>query len=507
MDDLPGYTDLMLIGRGGLGDVYRATAVGTGVTRAVKILRDVADTSVAWKRTRRELEALVALGGHRSVVQIVDLLETEHGPVLVMEYAAHGSVASRAERMGGVLPTDEVVVVGQHAASALVAVHQAGIVHRDVKPQNLLVDQHGQVKLCDFGIASLHDSVEFRGRTSSISMDVASPEELDRRPVGPAADVYSLGATLLNLAHGTALQVSQRQSPWHPPGRSGAGENDLDRLIASCLQPDPARRPTAAVVVDELERVAARLPARLRVLDVAERWVQPDGQVDDFSRHAVTEEPAPTEEPDSTGGQPLLEPAADTVHRPVVGGPVVPKTHIGPSTTDPQSEEPRNATRSARSRAVSIVVGATLITLVGLGGWWLLVTRGAGDTSRVQLSPRPSGLGPVESQQWPLGRVGECLVQQRTDVTPVACDEPHDVQRFGVGTLTELDRADPSSATRDACATHFAAFVGTEAAESEFDVLVATPTPSAVAAGELGYQCFLGVKGERLVGDAANSQQ
>ena len=91
---IAGYHSFVRIGRGGLGDVYRAVETATGATVAVKVLRDVSDSSLAWHRTRRELTALVALMGHRHVIGPIELIDHVDGPALVMEYAAGGSVAS-----------------------------------------------------------------------------------------------------------------------------------------------------------------------------------------------------------------------------------------------------------------------------------------------------------------------------------------------------------------------------------------------------------------------------
>src|SRR5262245_16781316 len=90
---IAGYHSLERIGRGGLGDVFRAVDSATGSTVAIKVLRDVSDSSLAWHRTRRELTALEALRGHPNVIGSVELLELPEGPALVMEYAAGGSVA------------------------------------------------------------------------------------------------------------------------------------------------------------------------------------------------------------------------------------------------------------------------------------------------------------------------------------------------------------------------------------------------------------------------------
>ncbi len=144
-----------------------------------------------------------SVGGHGNVIGVIEVLDLPTGPALVMEYAPGGSVAGLIERRDAGLTVSEAVLVGRHTAAALVAAHDQGIVHRDLKPQNLLIDAYGQVKLCDFGIASLARSDEFRHRTSALSMRYASPEDLDdEAEVTTASDVYSLGATLLHLVRG-----------------------------------------------------------------------------------------------------------------------------------------------------------------------------------------------------------------------------------------------------------------------------------------------------------------
>ncbi|MCB0969467.1 MAG: serine/threonine protein kinase, partial [Ilumatobacter sp.] len=258
-------------------------------TVAIKVLRDVSDSSVAWHRTQRELTALVALSGHAHVVRLIELLDLPTGPALVMEYAPGGSVADLlAARNGDVLSAAEVVLIGRQAADALDAAHDQDIVHRDVKPQNLLIDAYGQVKLCDFGIASLTRSEEFRTRTSAISMRYASPEDLDEdAEVGPPSDVYSLGATLLHLAHGAPPTLKERLAPWTPPATDDAQLAALDAVIASCLHPDPAARPSAADVLHRLEEVDWTLPERCRALPVVSPAVDDVVEVVDPSEPAV----------------------------------------------------------------------------------------------------------------------------------------------------------------------------------------------------------------------------
>ena len=266
--EVAGYTEIERIGQGGIGTVYRATRASTGVAVAIKVLRDLSDESVAWHRMQRELTALVALTGHANVVHVFELLELPVGPALVMEYAPGGSVADLLARRHGVLTVGEAMLVGRHTAAALVAAHAQGIVHRDIKPQNLLIDAYGQVKLCDFGIASLTRTEGFGTRTSAWSMRYASPEDLDDdAAVGPASDVYSLGATLLHLARGAPPTLRDRLTKWVAPSTGDVQLAALDEVLAGCLHPVPGERPSAGELVDRFERMSWTLSERRRSLD------------------------------------------------------------------------------------------------------------------------------------------------------------------------------------------------------------------------------------------------
>jgi len=152
---------------------------------------------------------MLRLKGHAHVINVEEVIGGPDGPCLIMEYAPCGSLFDRVQR--GPLSTPELVLVGQHACDALTASHAAGVLHRDIKPHNLLIDAFGQVKVCDFGIASLARDGEVRTKTGALTMAYASPEELDGSDdIGPAADVYSFAATMLHLASGRRPSFQDR---------------------------------------------------------------------------------------------------------------------------------------------------------------------------------------------------------------------------------------------------------------------------------------------------------
>ena len=485
MITIDGYEQVERIGRGGLGDVYRATRVSTGATVAIKVLRDVSDESVAWHRTRRELTALVALAGHANVVQLIEVLDLHEGPALVMEYAPRGSVADLLVRRDDPLSVAETVHVGRQTASALVAAHAQGIVHRDVKPQNLLIDAYGQVKLCDFGIAAMARSEEFRARTSAVSMRYASPEDLDDEvDVGPASDVYSLGATMLHLARGAPPTLKERLTGWRPPSTTDADLAVLDAVMADCLEPEPSARPSAVDVADRLERLGWSLDDRNRTGSF-----DPSGFVGDPTggpaEAAGDGDPTVRRQVGGPGGA-IVESQDDTVHRPDRRMPSPPVT---------------------RRRRWPIAVGVVLAAVVAAVAVRAVREGDDADAVAADTVDRPAGLRPITDLDWPLGDVGECLVQVGEQVVSVSCSEPHDLQRIAVGTLAPdvfgpdvaFDRGAAEQAVRVACSKEFESVVGdTAGLEGPFSL------PSAdswAREDDRTYQCLVGVEGRRLVGE------
>ena len=536
---IDGFDGLRPIGHGGLGDVYRAERLSTGGTVAIKVLRDVSDSSVAWHRTRRELTALVSLSGHAHVIRLIELLELPTGPALVMEYAPGGSVADLlADGDGDTLDLAAIVLIGRQAADALQAAHDQDIVHRDVKPQNLLIDRYGQIKLCDFGIASLTRSEEFRTRTSALSMRYASPEDLDEdAEVGPPSDIYSLGATLLHLAHGAPPTLKQRLAQWEAASTDDPERAALDQVIAACLHPDPARRPTASEVVDQLEELDWRLTDRCRSLPVlapidAEA---PPANVDDDADADADEGDEDALVGAAVPGAALLgeDTSASTVVRPdrplprpepapprrdrrwpwiaaaIAGAAVV---GVGIALVWPgDAEAPESAPVVDTVPTDTIAEPETSVTVVS--------TTAAVAAPAVTFVERPNEVPELGGDDitWPLGPVGECLVLEPGDDTlsPVRCDRPHDLQRFEVDSLDPagfppgagFDAEAIEAGTGDACRAVFVDFVGVEAISSEFEIAVTRPSADTWAEGDRAFQCLLGVPDARMVGDATGSRQ
>lgn len=252
------------IANGGMASVWAAEDRTLGREVAIKVLAPhYAADAASRRRFEREGRAAARLSSHPHVVTIFDVGEHDGRAFIVMERARGGTVAE-ALRAGPVAPEAALRWL-REAAGALDAAHAQGIVHRDVKPANLLLDEHGRVLVADFGIARLatEDTVTATGQVLG-SAAYLSPEQALGRPATPASDVYALSVVAYELLTGArpfagpsfAAQARQHveseavaasaRAPGLPPA--------LDAVLRRGLAKDPAGRwPTAAGLVDALD--------------------------------------------------------------------------------------------------------------------------------------------------------------------------------------------------------------------------------------------------------------
>lgn len=276
------YTGPQPVGRGGMGEIYRAIDDSLGRAVAIKVLdeRFARDENIRARFTREALAA-ARLSGNPSIVTIYDVGEWNGHPFIVMEYLGGGSLEQRM-RSGSVSSAQALEWLEQ-AAHALDAAHREGVVHRDVKPANLLLDRQGRVHVADFGVASAAGLASLT-QTGTVLGTAAylSPEQARGERATPASDLYALGIVAFELlagrrpfeaesmaaeaaAHVTSDVPSVREVDPHAPV-------ELDPVFARALAKDPAARyPTAGELVAALRAALAGAAAPARIVYGASR--------------------------------------------------------------------------------------------------------------------------------------------------------------------------------------------------------------------------------------------
>ncbi|MER6114994.1 serine/threonine-protein kinase [Streptomyces sp. NPDC001743] len=244
-----------VLGRGGMGKVWRAHDEVLHRTVAVKELTAglyvaEADRVVLHARTQKEARAAARIT-HPGVVTVHDVIEYDQRPWIVMQYVDGPSLADHAKESGEMAPR-EAARIGLHVLGALRAAHGAGVLHRDVKPGNVLLARDGRVLLTDFGIAAIEgDSTITRTGELVGSIDYLAPERVRGGDPGPASDLWSLGATLYTAVEGRSpfrrtspISTMQAVVAEEPPAPTRAGA--LGHVITALLRKDPEDRPSAA---------------------------------------------------------------------------------------------------------------------------------------------------------------------------------------------------------------------------------------------------------------------
>ncbi|MBR8744809.1 serine/threonine-protein kinase [Nocardiopsis sp. MG754419] len=256
------------IARGGVGTVWRATDLVIKREVAVKELRLPADLSrserdTLLQRTTREARVAGRLT-HPSLVTVLDVVDEDERPWIVMELV-EASTLEEIIQVGGPLPYQRVAEIGLHLIDALQVAHGEGIVHRDVKPENVMISAAGRVVLTDFGLAAWNgeSALSASGRIIG-SPAYIPPERAKAGPVGPESDLWSLGATLYAAVEGYPPYDRKgyikilRQEPLHEP-KEATNAGPLAPVLAGLLKVEPAERLTAENAAKML-RIAALAP-------------------------------------------------------------------------------------------------------------------------------------------------------------------------------------------------------------------------------------------------------
>ncbi|MBT2392804.1 protein kinase [Streptomyces sp. ISL-1] len=372
------YRLLGRLGAGGMGRVYLGRSAG-GRTVAVKVVHPHFALDEEFRaRFRREVEAARRVGGQWTA-PVLDADPEAPVPWVATGYVA-GPALSQAVADHGPLPIRSVRVLGVGLAEALAAVHGLELVHRDVKPSNVLLTLDGP-RLIDFGIARATDGTASLTSTgvSVGSPGYMSPEQILGKAVTGAADVFSLGAVLVYAALGAAPFPGDSSAALlykvvHEEPELGSLEGDLRELVADCLAKDPAARPTPADIANRLAPCGA---AAL----VGAGWL-PGALVEQVSRAAVSLldlEPSRAD-PAASGPVAFSSPAIGTF-----GPPVEPPHDASPPDGSPRTQgstpesPPPGRGRRKVSCTVTLTVAAALAAVTVGGGFLLDLWPGTGD--------------------------------------------------------------------------------------------------------------------------------
>lgn len=248
---------------GGMGEVWQATDLVIGRQVAIKILKDEYLGDPGFLERFRAEARHAALVNHEGIANVFDYGEEEGSAYLVMELVPGEALSTILEREH-VLSTDKVLDIVAQTAAALQAAHAAGLVHRDIKPGNLLITPDGRVKITDFGIARIADQVPLTATGQVMgTVQYLSPEQASGHPASPTTDIYSLGIVAYEALAGrrpftgeSQVAIAMAQINETPPDLPVTVSEPVRNLVYSCIAKNPADRPQSAA---HLARAATAL--------------------------------------------------------------------------------------------------------------------------------------------------------------------------------------------------------------------------------------------------------
>lgn len=256
------YRIVALLGRGGMGEVYRAEDLKLGNVVALKFLpASLQNDAAALAGFHAEVRNARQVS-HPNVCRVYDIGEVNGQHFLTMEYIDGEDLASLLRRIGR-LPADKALETAHQICAGLAAAHDCGLLHRDLKPANIMLDGRGRVRITDFGLALSHDDATGRSETAGTPAYMA-PEQIGKGEASVRSDIYSLGLVFYELFTGRLPYQATTPIEWRrahmesSPRTPSSVVKDIDpvveKAILRCLQKDPALRPSS------VRQVAAAFP-------------------------------------------------------------------------------------------------------------------------------------------------------------------------------------------------------------------------------------------------------
>ncbi|MBS1794885.1 MAG: serine/threonine protein kinase [Acidobacteria bacterium] len=251
------YRIITLLGRGGMGEVYKAEDIKLGQTVALKLLPDKLEKdAAALARFHAEVRTARHVS-HPNVCRVFDIGEADGRHFLSMEFIDGDDLAALLRRIGR-LPSERAVEIGRELCVGLAAIHNAGILHRDFKPANVIIDAKGKARITDFGIAGFAEDVA-RDNLRVGTPAYMSPEQIGGRDVTVKSDIYTLGLVLYEIFTGKQafqadsihelIRKHQNETPTNPSEYVKGIDPLVESVIGRCLEKNPADRPPSALHV------------------------------------------------------------------------------------------------------------------------------------------------------------------------------------------------------------------------------------------------------------------
>jgi len=271
------YQVIEELGHGGMGTVYKVFDTKVKEKVALKLIKpEIAASGETIERFSNELK-LARKIRQANICQMFDLGEAEGAHFITMEYVSGDNLKSMLRMMGKLSP-GQALLIAKQVCAGLEEAHKLGVIHRDLKPQNIMIDREGNVRIMDFGIAR---SLREKGITGPSVMigtpEYMSPEQTEAKGVDQRSDIYSLGIILYEMLTGrvpfegdTALSIAMKQKgemPKDPKSLNPSIPDDLSRLILKCLDKDKVQRYQSATELrGELDRIEKGIPAAKRIV-------------------------------------------------------------------------------------------------------------------------------------------------------------------------------------------------------------------------------------------------